>query len=270
MRNLTVAIALVSGLLAGSASAHEFWIEPLAYQVGAEGRLEGRLVNGQQFAGVNIPYLPQRFVSFEVTTPGGTVDVEGRIGDTPALQMDAPEAGLNVVTHVTTVSRVNYDEYDAFLRFAEHKDFGDIEARHEARSLPTDEFGEAYTRFVKALIGVGDAEGSDSRTGMETEIVALANPYTDDLSEGMPVEVWYGDEVRADTQVELFDKAPDGAVEITYHRTDAEGVAMLPVTPGHSYLVDAVVLREPSEELAAERDVVWETLWAALTFAVPE
>ena len=49
MRNLTVAIALVSGLIAGSASAHEFWIEPLAYQVGAEGRLEGRLVNGQQF-----------------------------------------------------------------------------------------------------------------------------------------------------------------------------------------------------------------------------
>ncbi len=34
-------------------------------------------------------------------------------------------------------------------------------------------------------------------------------------------------------------------------------------------MLDAVVLREPSEALAAERDVVWESLWANLTFAVP-
>jgi hypothetical protein len=30
------------------------------------------------------------------------------------------------------------------------------------------------------------------------------------------------------------------------------------------------VLREPSAELAVEADIEWETLWAALTFGVPE
>ena len=74
---------------------------------------------------------------------------------------------------------------------------------------------------------------------------------------------------RADAQVELFEKAPGGAVEITYHRTDARGIAMLPVRPGHAYMADAVVLRAPSAALAAERGVAWETLWAELNFAVP-
>jgi cobalt/nickel transport protein len=33
-------------------------------------------------------------------------------------------------------------------------------------------------------------------------------------------------------------------------------------------LLDHVVLREPSPELAEKTGAVWETLWAALTFEV--
>jgi len=73
-----------------------------------------------------------------------------------------------------------------------------------------------------------------------------------------------------DGQVELFEKAPDGTVEITLYRTDAEGIATLPVKAGHSYLVDHVVLRIPSDELIEASEVEWETLWADLTFGVPE
>jgi hypothetical protein len=58
-------------------------------------------------------------------------------------------------------------------------------------------------------------------------------------------------------------------LKITLHRTDADGIASLPVKAG-CYLVDAVVLREPTAELAAEAEIAWETLWAALTFGVPE
>jgi len=67
---------------------------------------------------------------------------------------------------------------------------------------------------------------------MLTEIVALANPYTDDLSAGLPVQVFYDNAVRADAQVELFAKSADGSVEITTYRTDANGIATLPVQPG--------------------------------------
>ncbi|SLN60407.1 Nickel uptake substrate-specific transmembrane region [Roseisalinus antarcticus] len=249
--------------------AHEFWLEPSDYTVEPDGRLQAELVNGQFFEGTMFAYLPQRFVRFDAYADGDSAPVEGRIGNRPALDIDPLAEGLNVVVYESTVSVVRYDDFEAFLRFAEHKAFDDVEARHREAGYPTDAFGEAYTRYIKTLIGVGDAEGADLRTGLETEIVALDNPYTDDLAEGMRVQVFYGDAVRPGAQVELFAKAPDGSVEITRHVADAEGVATLPVTPGYSYLADSVVLREPSADLAAERRVVWETLWAALTFAVP-
>ncbi len=266
MRSLAVILALVCG----PALAHEFWIEPLNYRVEADGKLEGRLVNGERFEGVNLPYLPRNFQMFTQFGGGDARPVEGRLGDSPALSAAPLNDGLQVVAYVSTVSRLEYTEFEKFQRFADHKAFANIPADHSARGLPETDFGEAYTRFAKTLIAAGDGTGSDFRVGLETEIVALANPYTDDVSGGLPVQVWYGDEPRADAQVELFDKAPDGTVEITLHRTDAEGIAVLPVVPGHSYLVDAVILREPAPALAEGANVVWETLWASMTFAVPE
>ena len=52
-------------------------------------------------------------------------------------------------------------------------------------------------------------------------------------------------------------------------QTDGEGIATIPVKSEHSYMLDAVVLREPTVQLAADTDAAWETLWANLTFMAP-
>ncbi|KAA9009148.1 DUF4198 domain-containing protein [Histidinibacterium aquaticum] len=262
--------ALCLGLLAAPASAHEYWIEPLDYAVEADGMLRGHLVNGQQFEGTRFAYIPQRFARFAVFAGDRSAPVEGRIGDRPALDIAPLAEGLNVVAYVSDLNVVRYDAVEDFLSFAEHKDLGEVEERARAEAEPDGGIGEAYTRYAKTLIAVGDGAGTDRRTGLETEIVALENPYTAEAEDGLDVQVFYGDALRADAQVELFEKAEDGTVEVTLHRTNAEGIATLPVRPGHSYLVDAVVLRQPAADLAEGRNVVWETLWASLTFAVPE
>ncbi len=262
--------ALVFALLSGPASAHEFWLEPLAYQVPADGRLEAEIVNGQFFDGVKLAYIPRRIANYVVFAAEAAKPVEMRIGDTPGLQQDPLAEGLNIVAYQSTVSTVDYADWDKFERFVEHKGFGDVLTRHQARGLPEINFAEAYTRFSKTLIGVGNAAGADRRTGLETEIVALTNPYTDDLSGGMRVQVFYRNDARADTQVEIFEKAADGTVVITTTRTDPNGIATIPVKAGHTYMLDAVVLREPTVELTAATGGVWETLWANLTFGVPE
>ena len=95
--------------------------------------------------------------------------------------------------------------------------------------------------------------------------MALGNPYTDNMAGGIPVRVLYQGTPRADAQVEVFAKAPDGTVSVTVQPTNALGETLIRVAPGHSYLLDAVVLR-PAPDGA---DYVWESLWAALTFAVP-
>ncbi|MEM8538687.1 MAG: DUF4198 domain-containing protein, partial [Pseudomonadota bacterium] len=178
--------------------------------------------------------------------------------------------GLNVAAYQAQNQSLTYNEWEKFQRFIDHKDFGDVRSLHEARGIPVTGFREVYSRHAKTLFGVGESAGADRRVGLETEIVALANPYVDDLTGGMPVQVYYRNGVRADVQVEVFAKAPDGSVAITLHRTDDNGIATFPVQAGFRYLVDAVVLREPSDRLREQTGAAWETLWASLTFAVPE
>ena len=243
------------------------------WQPPADGILTGDLVNGEAFEGVRLPYLPQRTESYIRLHAGNIAEVEMRLGARPGLEIPASGNGLHVIAHQTSYSTVTYDEFAAFLRFAAHKDLlGGEEAvltAHRTRELPEDTFREAYARFAKTLVGVGDGAGEDQRLGLETELVALDNPYTDDLSEGMRVRLYYQGAPRTDEQVEIFERAPDGSVAISTVRTDMRGTAVIGVKPGHDYQLDAVVLREPSAALAAETDAVWETLWANLTFSVP-
>jgi Domain of unknown function (DUF4198) len=261
-------LALV--LAASPVQAHELWLEPVDYTVAAEGVIEAHIVNGQEFGGSTFAYIPKTFARFTMRLGDAEVPVPGRIGDVPALRMQPLGEGLHVAAFQSAGDVVGYKTYKDFARFAAHKDFPDARAEHLARALPETDFKEYYRRFAKTLVAVGQGAGSDRFLGMETEIVALANPYTDDVTAGMPVQVYYRTKPRADVQVELFQKAADGAVTITLHRTDAEGIATLPVLPGHSYLVDAVVLRSPSIAVADGTGAAWETLWADLTFAVPE
>ena len=135
---------------------------------------------------------------------------------------------------------------------------------HDSRGLPEKGFSEIYTRYAKALIGVGSAQGADAPTGLETEFVALTNPYVDGAG-SMSVQLFYQSTPRANTQIEVFDRDADANVDITYVHTDGMGKAQIPTQAGHTYLLDAVVLRPAPEDDKA----VWETLWAALTFSAP-
>jgi uncharacterized GH25 family protein len=171
--------------------------------------------------------------------------------------------------HESTDLKLRYTDFEKFKRFVAHKDLAGAVAAHEARALSKTEFTEAYSRYAKSLVAVGEGAGQDRAFGLETEIVALANPYTDDLDKGLPVQVFYRGDVRRDAQVELFERMGE-VVTITRHRTDENGIASLPVRPGAEYMADAVVIRQPEAKLATELGAVWETLWANLTFAVPD
>ena len=262
-------LSLFLACLAFPTSAHELWIEPLEWQVSADGTVQAEIVNGEGFEGVKLPYLSQRIARFEIVAGDTRAEVEGRMGDRPALNRPALAEGLNILVYEAVPMTLNYESFDKFQRFVDHKALGDVLPRHMARGLPLMNFEEVYSRHAKSLIAAGTGEGADREIGLETEIVALANPYTDDLSAGLPVLLLYQGAPRAGEQVEIFEKAPGGEVAITTVLTDGEGVAVIPVRPGHAYQLDAVVLREPSAAMAEASGAVWETLWANLTFAVP-
>lgn len=255
--------------IAFAAKAHEFWIDPDPFQVEPGGKVVAAIRVGQQFKGSSYSFLPPQFRRFDYAYGDTVAPVPGMIGDRPAVTMDAPGDGLVILIHETTDLTVHYTEFEKFSNFVTHKDSAWVLDQHAAKEFPTDSFREAYSRYAKALVGVGGGAGEDRLFGLETEIMALENPYTGNMADGMDVQVFYQGQPRAGAQVEIFEKSADDSVTVSTVKADAEGRATVPVSPGHRYMLDAVVLREPSAELAASMDAIWESLWANLTFAVP-
>ncbi|RZW07692.1 MAG: DUF4198 domain-containing protein [Rhodobacteraceae bacterium] len=268
IRSLILALPLAC--IAFAAKAHEFWIDPETHQVAPGGTIIASLRVGQNYEGSGYAFLPPRFRRFDFAVGDTVAPVDGTIGDRPAVTMEAPGEGLMVLIHETTDQIVAYTELEKFESFVTHKDAAWTMESHAENGFPTDRFREVYSRYAKSLIGVGHGAGDDQAFGLETEIVALENPYTDEMVDGIDVELRYQGQPRSDAQIEVFEKAADGSVTISTVRTAADGQATVPVKPGHRYMLDAVVLREPTPELAVARDAVWESLWANLTFAVPE
>ena len=269
MRLLNSAFASVFIVLGtAAASAHEFWIEPLAYRIQPGEEIKADLKVGQKFNGSSYPYRPSQIERFDLVQNGSVSEVTARIGDNPALGMIVPDDGLVVVVHETADNKLTYTEFHKFEKFVAHKAFPNLIEEHDKRGITREKFVETYRRYAKALVAVGDAQGSDTPVGMKTEIVALANPYTTKLDE-MPVQVLLDGAPRANAQVELFEKSPGNAVIITLHTTDADGKAVVPVKQGHSYLVDAVWAEALPNSDPADGPV-WKTHWAALTFEIPQ
>lgn len=251
----------------GKAASHEFWISPEAYQVEQGAPLLAHFRVGENFKGSAYSYLERNTARFEVVMGGQSFDHGAVIGDRPALSRSVPGQGLAIVVHETTDSALTYRDWAKFVNFVESKDLGDALTRHQDRGLPETGFIETYRRYAKSLIAVGHGDGVDQNMGLDTEIIALANPFAPSLGDTLPVKVLLYGTPRADAQVEVFERQPDGSVTAFLRRTNGDGVAILPVKPGHEYQVDSVVLeaRDTTDALSA----VWHSMWANLTFAVP-
>ena len=269
IRRSSICIAVLM-LMASPLTAHEFWIEPARYQIAAGDTIVANLRNGEEFNGSGQPYVESTTNRFDMLLAGDAMPIKARVGDDPAINVVTKEPGLAILVHEKKVTTLRYTQWEKFQKFADHKAFDSIKQRHQSRGLPDTGFKEAYSRYSKSLVAIGNGTGHDQQVELEVELVALNNPYTDDTVNGLKVAAFYQGNPVPHTQIELFEKDPDGKVKISLHKTNDKGEVLLPVKPQRSYLADMVILREPSAEVAKKLSVVWETLWASLTFSVPE
>lgn len=222
---------------------------------------------GEAYEGTAFAYVPQRFRRFDIAHEGRVLPMPGTVGDRPAMRLKRAPEGLLVVIHATTDQHITWTSWNKFTNFLKHKDLTWGLEEHEARGLSEENVRERYSRYAKSLIAVGEGRGEDINSGMVTEIVALENPYTGNMRDGFDVQAFYQGKPLKNVQIEVFRKAPDGAVTITTERTDDRGIATIPISPGARYMLDSVVLRPL--EMTSDDDAAWETLWANLTFEVP-
>lgn len=246
--------------------AHEFWLDPedFTLETGAELRVDNRV--GQNFNGNSYAFNDQSHIDFSMTDSAGKRPIEGRLGDRPAVQIVPENDGLLVLNHHSSSQLLTYTEAEKFTDFITSKGLDWVLETHRERGLPDIGFGEGYTRFAKSLIAVNGGAGQDAPTGMMFELVALANPYTDDMSNGLPVKLMYRGLAMAGMQVDIFH---DNGSEVTktHVSTDGLGQAFIPVQQGE-YLINSVHMIIPHAADIERTGAVWHSLWASMTFAI--
>lgn len=261
-------------LFAGfTADAHEFWIEPVSSQIESGEKITARLHVGQDLKGSSYSYLPQRFERFTYTLGEKTAPVEGRLGDNPALNMIAKDAGLHVIAYQSKAEMLTYTEASKFVGFLDYEGLDWVLEAHKKRGLPDTKFKETYTRYAKSLVQVGKYNGEaaqqDRAVGLPIELVAAQSPFRPDV-DFIKVILLHAGKPLSNIQIATFQQKPDGVFVRRLTRSNAQGEARVSLTGKGFFLISAVQMEEADpadyDEDVVGRKPVWKSLWASLTF----
>jgi uncharacterized GH25 family protein len=266
MRRLAVALANVAPAhLARVARAHDFWIEPSTWRPAAGALVSVGLRVGEGFQGDAVPRKNTRIERFVLVTSAGETAIVGLDGAEPAGSVRVPAEGIHVIGYRSKPAAITLEaaKFEAYLKeegldhvIAWRKEKGESERAGK----------EVYSRCAKAILAAGKApkEGFDRVLGFSLELVPVADPRLTAPGAKCPVRLLHGGKPLAGVLVVAMRKGAPAARREA--RTDAEGRVSLPLDAAGTWLVKAVhMVRTPA---GTEAD--WESLWASLTFEVPE
>lgn len=243
------------------AQAHEFWLDLKQGRLDVGQSIIGDLKVGENLKGEPYPYLSKRFKFFRVAVNGDVKNVRGFDGDLPAIQQPTDQAGLHIISQLSTAFRVTYDDFDRFRGYLEDEGLLAFLEKHHQRGLPQTGFAERYVRCVKSLVQVGPIaqnQAGDQAIGMPFELVALNNPYANNTQTLRVQALWQGQPITGH-QITLF-QSGDPVRQTTY-QTDINGQAEIPLNGEADYLLNTVHLQPVDDQ-----PVAWFSHWASLSF----
>ena len=268
VRRATLVIAL---MLAGSASAHDFWLQPQSWQAvpGAAMPVVVEVGHGpfRQQWGVDGGHL---VALKDLAVDGRSTDLRplfrpgGKVAHvTPVFH----KHGLHIVSLVSTEAASDLPS----IRFNDYIKVEGLTPAIDARSragTTASNGRELYSRRAKALVQVGSVTAMDDAIvtrplGMTLEIVPLRNPYSLGADHVLPVQILYNGRALPGALVKLtnleFDDRP-----LRTMRSDAAGRASFVVPQVGSWLVN-VIWTQPVKSPQAE----FRTVFSSLTFGYP-
>lgn len=254
LRLFTLALCLISN----AAIAHEFWIEPAAGRIAPGDKIIADIRVGENLSGAANAFIPRNFNVFDIHNADGIRPIEGRIGDRPALSIEAGN-GLHIARFWSTISTITWRRPENFQDFLQYDGVEWVAEMHRARGLPDAGFSEHFVRHAKALIAVGDAKGTDFFTGMPLEIISQTNPFTD--AGVLILDVFWQAEAIENVQIAHFHRASNGDVSRSLYRTDDAGRVYIP-RPAEGFSLFSAVHMDARND----RNTPWISHWASLSF----
>ncbi len=262
LRLITLSLALVASPLL----AHDFWLQPVRFQVApnaplpatfqvGHGTLRERWNNNNRIVALADHFGGQRTDLRGALRSDGDADI--------VMRFSAP--GLHVLGMQSTFA---FSELPAirFNDYAKEEGLARIVAARQSAGQTGAAGRERYSRRAKSLIQVGAQTAANQRMatqpiGLKLEIVPERNPYALDASRMLPVHVLYNGRRLANATVKLTNLAND-AKPVAIAVTDRTGRARFRIPANGNWLLN-VVWGEP---VAGNPRFDFDTTFSSLTF----
>jgi uncharacterized GH25 family protein len=249
----------------GTATAHEFWIDPVSYtpEVGAVVPIVFRI--GSDFHGDTFPYIRALDGHFSVTDSAGISKPDTLDGDDPAAEVKFAVKGLTIVAHQRGPEDVQFKTMAAFEDNLRYEGLEPIIEAHRKAGKPNSDIRELYTRYAKALVQVGGGTGSDKALGLPYELVAESDPYAHAAGQPFAVRFLHEGKPMAGSLVKCFQRdTPEATAPPPQEiRTDANGRATCDISKSGEHMISTVHMVSGTPADKAD----WISHWATLSFA---
>jgi uncharacterized GH25 family protein len=267
MRRHKAALLALGLMAAGSAAAHDLWLNPATFWLPAGGAVPVSILVGHGKDRQSWGVRSDKILRLGAIEPGGRqTDFTRAIAANSAIRA-IPLRLAHAGTHLLMMeSRHSQSDLPA-QRFEEYlREEGLTPAiAHRQRAGASGRPGrEIYSRRAKSLVHVGKAgAGAPSpatrRLGLTLEIVPERDPYTLPASAKLPLRVWYQGKPLAGALVKLTDLDAD-VKPLAAQLTDASGrVWVRPRRPG-KWLLNVVWTKPISGNSTADYDTTFSSL----------
>ena len=266
---LALSLALASALIERSASAHDYWPEPVVDRIeGASAHMTGHLWVGEALV-AEMERGPER-ARVEVLRVFGAEGMEDRtatLGDAtepPFLRLELPASAPRLVHLQRGITRIELpaDRFNAYLRsegllraFRERRRLG------ESAQPGRERYGRCVSALVSPSIEPAPASVFAADTGCPIAILPARDPSHLRAGAALAFSVRFRGQPLADVAVDLVQRDAQGRVHSMRVQTDRQGLGRVRLpTSGFS------VLRTVTMARAEVPDAEWESWWASYSF----
>lgn len=267
MRLLSAAALFLA--LAGTANAHNSWLEPKSFQGPAGARIPFAFYVGHhgQRHSTKLSPRPSWLLSMKLRSGVGTTDLLGSRATSSAAEVMLRAPGTYLLSLDTGDFRNQMNAKD-FRAYLTEEGLAGAQAAWRRAPIASRRVRESYRRHTKALMRVGNgpqalAGPATQRIGQRLEIVPGTNPYRLSAGSSLPARVWFQNKPLAGALVTLadLDRPKDPRLSL---RTDASGRVSFRLPRTGRWMMN-VVWSVPSTAASAD----FQTSFSSLTFAVP-
>jgi len=256
------ALAAAVALAVGDAQAHDFWIEPSTFHPAAGTNVAVGLRVGQNFVGDPVPRFARSIEQFFVRQGGGEQPINGLENIDPAGWFRADGQSTAVIAYRSSGSftELPAEKFEDYLRLEGLDRVIDMRAARGEREKPG---RERFYRFAKALLAGKTPSAAATRPlGFGYEIVPDGDPTVP--SAAFRGRILHAGKPLGGTLVMAMSHNDPSARLTT--RSDLRGAFSFILPRAGVWLIKSVHMVRAS----FFSDADWESLWASLTFEVPE